>query len=107
MIEIDKFFEIQLRVATVLEAEAIPKSTKLLRLSLEIGEEEPRTVVAGIAKNFEPESLIGRQVVIVANLQPAKLMGVESNGMILAATDDSGPALLIPDRPVPNGTRVG
>lgn len=106
MIDIEKFFEVQLRVATVLEAEAIPKSNKLLRLLVEIGEDEPRTVVAGIAKQYAGEDLVGRQVVIVANLEPAKLMGVESNGMVLAASDDSGAVLLRPDREVPAGTRV-
>jgi methionine--tRNA ligase beta chain len=62
--------------------------------------------VAGIAKAYEPQSLVGRQVVVVANLQPATLMGVESRGMVLAASVDGEPVLLHPDRPVPDGTRV-
>lgn len=106
MITIDQFFETELRVATITAAEAIPKSSKLLKLTADLGEEEPRQLVAGIAKEYEPESLIGRQVVVVANLQPAKLMGIESQGMVLAASEDGPPVLLQPGSPVPNGTRV-
>ena len=84
----------------------MPKSKKLLKLSVDAGEGTERTLVAGIAGSYQPEDLIGRQVVIVANLKPAKLMGIESNGMVLAATGDDGPKLLHPESPVPNGTRV-
>jgi len=105
MISIDQFFETELKVATVIAAEPVPKSEKLLQLRLDLGEEQ-RTVVAGIAKQHDPEGLIGRQIVVVANLQPAKLMGVESQGMVLAASDDGKPVLLHPESPVPNGTRV-
>ena len=105
-VAIDQFFEIELKAATVLAAQAIPKSKKLLKLSVDVGEDSPRTLVAGIALAYPPEELIGRQVVVVVNLAPAKLMGVESNGMVLAATVDGKPALLRPDREVPNGTRV-
>ncbi|MEM9553733.1 MAG: methionine--tRNA ligase [Acidobacteriota bacterium] len=105
-IQIDHFFEVVLKVATVQAAEAVPKSKKLLKLQVEIGEDAPRTVVAGIAKQYAPEDLVGRQVVVVANLQPAKLMGIESNGMVLAATEDGQPVLLHPERRVPDGTRV-
>ena len=106
MITIDQFFETELRVATITAAEAIPKSNKLLKLTADLGEEEPRQLVAGIAREYEPESLVGRQVVVVTNLQPAKLMGVESRGMVLAAAENGPPVLLRPDAPVPNGTRV-
>ncbi len=106
MITIDQFFETELRVATITAAEAIPKSSKLLELTVDLGEDEPRQLVAGIAKEYEPESLVGRQVVVVANLQPAKLMGVESRGMVLAASENGPPVLLRPDTAVPNGTRV-
>lgn len=75
-----------LRVAEVLEAERIPKSKNLLKLTVSLGE-EPRTVVAGIAKHYAPEDLPGRKVILVANLEPARLMGVESQGMVLAAED--------------------
>ncbi len=93
-------------MATVLAAEPVPKSNKLLKLSVDVGEEKPRTLVAGIALAYKPEDLVGRQVVVVANLQPAKLMGVESQGMVLAASLDGKPVLLRPDTQVPNGTRV-
>ncbi|HZF12350.1 MAG TPA: methionine--tRNA ligase [Thermoanaerobaculia bacterium] len=105
LIPIDKFFETELKVATVLAAEPVPKSSKLLKLSLDLGD-ETRTVVAGIAAKYKPEEVIGKQVVVVANLQPAKLMGVESQGMVLAASQDGQPILLHPAEPVPPGTRV-
>ncbi len=105
MISIEEFFKTELRVATVIEAERIPKSKKLLKLGVEMGEEK-RTVVAGIAEAYEPDDLVGKQVVIVANLQPAKLMGVESQGMVLAASLDGRPVLLHPSADVPSGTPV-
>jgi methionyl-tRNA synthetase len=105
MISIDQFFETELRVATVRAAEAVPKSNKLLKLTVDLGD-QTRTVVAGIAKVYQPEALVGKQVVIVANLQPAKLMGVESQGMVLAADSEGHPILLHPAEEVPNGTRV-
>ena len=107
-ISFDDFMKVQLRVARVLAAEAIPKSKKLLRVTVDDGAGE-RTLVAGIARAYAPETLVGRTVVIVANLEKAKLMGVESNGMILAATDpDGGPVLLGVDDPdkAPPGARV-
>ncbi len=106
MISIDQFFETELKVATVLAAEAVPKSKKLLKLTLDLGEESPRTVVGGLAEAYTPEELIGGQVIVVANLAPAKLMGIESQGMVLAATIDSKPVILRPILPVPAGTRV-
>jgi methionyl-tRNA synthetase len=105
LIAIDQFFETELKVATVLAAEPVPKSSKLLKLSLDLGD-ETRTVVAGIAGKYKPEEVIGKQVVVVANLQPAKLMGVESQGMVLAASQDGQPILLHPAEAVPPGTRV-
>jgi methionyl-tRNA synthetase len=104
-VSIDQFMEIDLRVADVLAAERVPKSKKLMQLRLSTGDEE-RTVVAGIATKYTPEELVGRKVVIVANLQPAKLMGIESNGMVLAASIDGEPSLLAVDSGVPAGTRV-
>lgn len=105
-IDVEKFFETELRVGTVTAAEPVPKSNKLMQVTLDMGGGVSRQVVAGIAKHYTPEGLLGRQVVVVANLQPAKLMGVESNGMILAASIDGAPVLLSPDRPVPDGSRV-
>jgi methionyl-tRNA synthetase len=90
----------------VTAAEPVPKSSKLLKLTVDLAEDSPRTVVAGIAQRYRPEDLVGKQVVVVANLQPAKLMGVESQGMVLAASEDGQPILLHPGQPVPNGTRV-
>lgn len=105
MISIDEFFKTKLAVATVLTAERIPKSKKLLQLEVELGDER-RTVVAGIAEAYEPEDLVGKQVIVVANLAPAKLMGVESQGMVLAASVDGKPVLVHPAADVPSGTPV-
>ena len=103
---IDDFMKVELRVAKVLEAEAVPKSKKLIKLRIDAGSEE-RTLVAGIAEAYTPEELLGRTVVIVANLKPAKLMGIESNGMVLAASPEGGrPTLLAVDSSIPAGTRV-
>ena len=105
-ISIDDFKRIELRVARVLEAEAVPKSKKLLKLTVDTGSDQ-RIIVAGIAEAYQPEQLIGRTVVIVANLQPAKLMGLESHGMVLAASPDGGAPILIGcDAAVAPGTRV-
>ena len=86
--------KVELRTAKVLAAERVPKSNKLLKLSVDTGTDQ-RTIVAGIAEAYEPDSLIGRTVVIVANLKPAKLMGVESNGMVLAACPEGGKPILL------------
>jgi len=107
-VSFDDFMNIELRVAKVLAAEPIPKSKKLLKVTVDTGSGE-RTLVAGIARSYTPDTLVGRSVIIVANLEPAKLMGVESNGMMLAATDPEGrPVLLTLDDPAaaPAGSRV-
>jgi methionyl-tRNA synthetase len=104
-IDIEKFFETELRVATVTEAEPVPKSDKLLRLQVDLGD-ETRQLVAGIAREYRSEDLVGKQVVVVSNLQPAKLMGIESQGMILAASEGDKAVLLHPGEPVKNGVRV-
>ena len=105
-ISIDDFLKIDLRVAKVIEAERVPKSKKLVKMRIDLGTEH-RTLVAGIAEAYEPDALIGRTVVIVANLRPAVLMGIESNGMVLAASPEGGaPALLTFDTPPAPGTRV-
>ncbi|ALW88333.1 methionine--tRNA ligase [Deinococcus actinosclerus] len=106
LISIDEFARIDLRVAEVLAAEAVAKADKLLKLTVKLGEEE-RTVVSGIRKWFEPEALVGRKVILVANLKPAKLRGIESQGMILAAEDDQGNLDLVGlGLDLPSGTRV-
>ena len=98
--------KVELRTAKVLEAEAVPKSKKLLKLRVDVGTEH-RTLVAGIAEAYEPESLVGKTVVIVFNLKPAKLMGIESNGMILAASAEGGkPVLIAFDGEIAPGSRI-
>ncbi len=105
-IPIDDFVKIDLRVAKIVAAEKVKGSRKLIKMQVDAGS-EPRTVVAGIAEAYEPEALVGRSVVIVANLKPAKLMGIESNGMVLAASPEGGlPVLLGFDTPPPPGSRV-
>jgi methionyl-tRNA synthetase len=103
-IGIDDFHKVDLRVATILRAEPLPNSKKLLKLEIDMGEH--RTIVAGIAEHYTPEALVGRQVIVVANLRPAKLMGVLSQGMLLAAGDATGPVLILPDKPVAPGTAL-
>jgi methionyl-tRNA synthetase len=105
LITIQDFAKAELKVGKVISAERVEKSDKLIKLRVDIGEE--RQIVAGIGKAYEPEYLIGKEVVIVANLKPAKLMGVESRGMLLAATDEDGtPVILTLDKDVKQGSRV-
>ncbi len=105
-ISIDDFMKVELRVARVTSAEPVPKSRKLLKLTVDVGT-EVRTIVAGLAEAYEPDALVGKTVAIVFNLKPAKLMGVESNGMVLAASPDGGKPEVVTfaDAPPP-GTRV-
>ncbi len=106
LINFDDFKKVELKVAQILEAEKIEKSKKLVKLQVDAGENDKRQIVAGIAKHYAPEDLVGRKIVIVANLAPAKLMGVESQGMLLAASDDSGLCLVNPGLGVSTGSRV-
>lgn len=107
MITIEDFQKIELQVATIVTAERVPGADKLLKLQIDVGNEQ-RQLVAGIAKHYSPEELLGKQIVVVTNLQPAVIRGVESNGMLLAASSDdqSHLALVTLQRPVPNGSRV-
>jgi len=106
-ISIEDFAKVDMRVGQVLAAERVKGADKLLRLEVDIGEGKPRTIVAGIAEAYQPEQLIGRKVVIVANLQPRKLRGIESNGMVVAATPEGGlPVLIGPWEDVPVGARL-
>lgn len=98
----DAFQKMDLRVATVIHAEPVPRSKKLLKLKVDVGKEQ--TVVAGIAESYQPEDLIGKQVVIVANLKPAKLMGILSHGMVLTADDGGSCRLVTVDGPSKPGT---
>ena len=105
-IEYADFEKLELRVGKVLTAVAVPKKDKLLHLSVDLGEAKPRTIVAGIAQAFAPETLVGKQVIVVANLAPRKLAGLVSEGMILAAGDEQILGLSAVDHDVPPGTRV-
>ena len=107
-IDIEDFAKVELRVGQVLTAERLPKSDKLLRLTVDLGEAEPRQILAGIAEHYEPEPLVGRKIVVVANLQPRKMRGVESQGMLLAASvgDEGRPVLATFAEDVPNGARL-
>lgn len=107
-IEIDDFAKVDLRVGQVLSAERVPKADKLLLLKIDLGEEQPRQVLAGIAQYYEPEKLIGRKVVVVANLKPRKLRGFESQGMVVAASygEEGRPVIATFTEDVPNGARL-
>jgi methionyl-tRNA synthetase len=105
-ISIDDFMKVELRVAKVITAERVPKSTRLLKLLVDTGVDQ-RTIVAGIAEAYEPEILVGRSIAVVFNLKPSKLMGIESNGMVLCASPEGGkPMLLSFEEPPVPGTRV-
>ncbi|MDD5091695.1 MAG: methionine--tRNA ligase [Candidatus Wallbacteria bacterium] len=105
VVNIDDFRKLDLRIAKILEAEALPKSDKLLKLRVSVGG-ETRQLIAGIAKHYQPQQLIGKNVVIVANLKPAKLMGEVSQGMVLAAKNGDVLALLGPDADISDGSQV-
>jgi methionyl-tRNA synthetase len=104
-IDISDFARIDLRVAEVKAAEKVPGSKKLIKMQIDLGGEQ-RQIVAGIAETYEPAALVGKKVAVVANLKPAKLMGVESNGMVLAASLEGRAVLCTFDMDVPPGTRI-
>ena len=104
-VTIDDFAKLDLRVAEVLTAERVPKTDKLIKLQIKIGEEE-RTIVSGIAQYYEPEQLVGRHIVVIANLKPVKLRGIESKGMCLAASDGEGHLILVDAAGIQSGSRV-
>lgn len=104
-ITIDDFAKIDLRVATVIAAERVPKTDKLIKLQVKIGDDE-RTIVSGIAQHYEPENLIGKNVIVIANLKPAKLRGIESRGMVLAASDGEGNLVLADAPGIASGSKV-
>ncbi|MCX8202588.1 MAG: methionine--tRNA ligase subunit beta [Candidatus Micrarchaeota archaeon] len=105
-IDFDTFLKVDLRTATVLDAEKVEGSDKLLKLKIDLGYEQ-RELVAGIAQNYKPEDIVGKQIIIVANLKPRKIRGIESNGMILAAEDAAGKIVLITtSERTENGLRV-
>ncbi|NWF66830.1 MAG: methionine--tRNA ligase subunit beta, partial [Campylobacterales bacterium] len=106
LITIDKFFEAVIKVGTVREANEVPKSSKLLLLKVDLGDGDIRQVVAGIREFYTPETLVNSQVCVVANLKPAKLMGYDSFGMLLAAKDKSGLCLIRPESKKTDGTVI-
>jgi putative transcription antitermination factor YqgF len=103
-ISIDDFAKVVVKVGTVLFAERVPETDKLLRLIVDLGETAPRQIVSGIAAYTEPEALVGRQLSFVTNLAPRKIKGLESNGMLFAAGEGETFAFMVPDREVPPGT---
>src|SRR3989344_370425 len=105
MINIDDLKKIELKVAKVASAERIEGSDKLLKLEVDLGSEK-RQIIAGIGKAYNPEDLIGKEIIIVANLEPRSLMGLESQGMVLAANSESGPVLIMPEKEVAPGTEL-
>jgi len=107
LIGIDQFFQTSLKVGTVVKAEEVPKSKKLLLLQVDLGEEEPRQIVAGIKEWYSAEEMLNTQVCVVANLKPAKLMGMLSEGMLLAAKDEDGLCMIRPEKPKKPGTPIG
>ena len=105
LLDISEFAKIDLRVAEITAAEKVEGADKLLKLQVNLGTES-RQIVAGIAKHYAPEELVGRRIIVVANLKPAKLRGIESSGMLLAASDDQTVSILTPLRDVAVGSRV-
>lgn len=112
-ITFDDFSKIELKVGTVLEAEDLEGSEKLLKLKVDLGEENPRQILAGVKQWYSPSDFVGKQVVVVANLEPRVMMGLESQGMMLAADPDSigadsdeGPIFLTVPKEVPPGTKI-
>lgn len=111
MINIDDFKKVELKVAKVILAERVEGSDKLLKLEVDLGPSassgqvsEKRQIIAGIGKAYNPEDLTGKEIIIVANLEPRSLMGLESQGMVLAANAKSGPVLIVPEKEVDPGT---
>jgi len=105
MINIDDFKKVELKVAKVISAERVEDSEKLLKLEVDLNDEK-RQIIAGIGKAYNPEDLTGKEIIIVANLEPRSLMGLESQGMVLAANAESGPVLLMPDKEVVPGMEI-
>jgi methionyl-tRNA synthetase len=105
LVSIKEFGKLDIRIGRIKSAQKIPNSKKLVKLEVEVGE-ETRTIVAGIAEHYTPEELVGKFIAVVLNLEPAKLMGVTSEGMLLAAEDEKGISLLVADRPIKTGSKV-
>lgn len=106
LITIDQFFQTSLKIGTIIEAEEVPKSAKLLKLQVDLGEGRNRQILAGIKEFYSPTDLVGTQACVVANLKPAKLMGMLSEGMLLAAKDENGLCLVRPEKPKKSGSKI-
>ncbi len=112
MIQFDDFKKVEIRVAKVISCERVEGSEKLLKLIVDCGDKDEanlpavRQVLAGVGKVYTPEEMIGRQIIVVANLQPRMMMGLESQGMLLAADSPEGPVLLCPDKEVVHGAEI-
>jgi methionyl-tRNA synthetase len=106
VISIDTFAQIDLRVGQIVVAERVPNADKLLRLEVDLAEPEPRQLLAGIAEWYAPESLVGQKIIVVSNLQPRRMRGFESRGMLLAADADGRPLLATVPAETPNGARL-
>ncbi len=106
MATIDDFARLEFRVGTVLEAESLEESEKLIKLKVDIGEEEPRQILAGLKQFINAQDLIGKQIIVIVNLEPRMMMGYESNGMLLAADTSEGPVFITPSRKVPAGSKI-
>lgn len=102
----DDFKKVELKVAKVLEAEEVPGAEKLLKLKIDLGNSETRQIVAGIKKTYQAKDLVGKEIAVVVNLEPRMVMGLESNGMLLAASDEKGPIILTPEREVAPGSGI-
>lgn len=105
MITYEDFKKLDIKIGEIISAEKVENSDKLIKLKIDIGSEK-RQVVAGIAASYSPKELIGKQILVIVNLEPRKLMGIESQGMILAADLDDKPILLYPDKKVTNGSSI-
>lgn len=104
MINFEDFKKLDLKVARIIEAERVENSEKLLKLKIDLGDEK-RQIVAGLGKTYSPETLRGKEIVVIINLESRRLLGIESQGMLLAA-DNNEPILLIPEKEVPPGTKI-
>jgi len=103
---IEDFFKFELVVAEVKEAQEHPDADRLFVLKVDLGEEAPRQLVAGIRSSYQAEELVGKKIVVIKNLQPATIRGVESQGMLLAASGEDGPVLVSPEKDAPVGARI-
>ncbi len=104
-VKFEEFQKLDLRVGRVISAERVQRARKLLLLKVDLGG-EVRTLVAGLAEHYAPEQLVGKEIVVVANLEPKVIMGLRSEGMLLAAVADGKPVLIVPESEVPPGTKI-